>query len=189
MLIRANNSRALAIAALAVIILGSVTIENARAGSKNWKPTLNMTRLPVFPETLIDVGITKGHVQVAVALSEDGSLIDWLPIKATHREMAKSVERVIENWDFEGLRTLNEPRGEAYLLNIDFEAGGRAFATSSPLELSKHVFGPDKSRHPEGIRQATLDELDALPTPIHIGHPFVPTELRGNDRQEVRCEF
>lgn len=104
-----------------------------------------MTRLPVFPESLINSGVTIGRVRGAIALSEDGSLIDWLVIRATHGEMAKSVGRVIEGWDFEGLRSLNEPRGEAYLLNVNFESGGGAFVTSSPLDLSVHIFGNEKT--------------------------------------------
>jgi len=189
MAILAGKFRALLIVTLAAALLGSVTIEKTWAREKKWKPTIKMTKLPVFPTSLINSDVTKGRVRVAIALSEDGSLIDWLAIKATHAEMAKAVGHVIEGWDFEGLRSLNEPRGEAYLLDVDFESGGGAFATSSTLELSDHIFGSEEIPGFEGIKLATLSELDALPLPIHTEHPPVPPELKGYDRQEVVFEF
>ena len=189
MTVRASKTRAWVIGALAVVLLGSVVSENAWAKPKKWKPTIKMTKLPVFPKSLINSEISRGNVRVAVALSEDGSLIDWLVIRATHGEMAKSVGHVIEGWDFEGLRSLNEPRGEAYILNVDFESGVGAFVTSSPLDLSKHIFGNEETHDSGGIRLASLSELDAIPTPIQTEHPSVPEGLRGNERQEVVFEF
>jgi outer membrane biosynthesis protein TonB len=152
-------------------------LDGAGSSSKKWRRSLEMKPEPVFPQALIDGGVTSGRVNVAIVVSADGSLRDWVITEATYREMANSVDRVIEKWDFEGLRSLNEPNAEAFYLKIFFESGGAALQTSTPLDMSRHVFGRTENLFPHGIRMASASELDALPTPIRAEFPIIPEEL------------
>jgi hypothetical protein len=177
---------------LGVLMIGSlgwIATEGAPRAEKEWKPKIKMTRLPVFPDSLIKLGITRGRVQLVIVISDEGSLVDWLATEATHREFANSIAEVIETWDFEGARSLNEPRGEAFQLSIDFTAESTARMTAGPYDMSDHVFGPEETYGSEAIRLATPSELDGMPAPMKSVIPNIPSEILGDNPKEAVFEF
>ncbi len=175
--------------ATAISLFGINVADNAYAASKGWKPKVEMTRLPVFPDSLIKVGITRGKTRLIVVVSETGELIDWLVVEATHWEFAKSIARVIEGWNFEGARSPNQPRGEVFQFKVLFAAESTARMTAGPGDMSEHVFGPDEEFAKDSIRLASPSELDALPTPFEAPLPDIPSELIDDVGQEAVFEF
>lgn len=175
--------------AIICVLLCLPASEGLCGSLKRWMPKVEMSRLPVYPDALIKAGITRGKARLVVVVSESGELIDWLVIEATHREFAASVGNVIETWDFEGARSPNEPRGEAFYLNVDFAAESTARMTAGPSDLSDHVFGPDKRITSDAIRLASHSELDAIPTPMESPLPNIPSEVLGDEPRQAIFEF
>ncbi len=151
--------------------------------------TTNISPSPVFPPSLEHNGITQGKVAVLVAVSQQGELIDWLVVEASHYLLARSVDNVIEKWDFD-VPTLNgEPVNLVNRFDLTFESRGSlidftSVSSSINLMLGNRLKGP----HAYGV--ASVKDLDSIPEPIYVERPVFPPELlRGRTAMRAILDF
>ncbi len=76
---------------------------------------------PQFPHQLRALGMVTGHVVIAVNVDEDGFLVDWLVVEASHRDLEKSIEDVIPFWTFEPALENGEPVDVVQRLPVFFD--------------------------------------------------------------------
>ncbi len=151
--------------------------------------SVNLSPSPVFPPSLERDGMTGGTVTVLTAVGQQGELIDWLVVKASHYLLARSVDNVIEEWNFD-VPTLNgEPVPLVNRFDINFESRGSfidATGVSSSINL---MLGNRLSGfHEYGV--ASIKDLDGIPEPIYVQRPIFPQELlRGRSEMRAILDF
>ena len=131
---------------------------------------------PVFPERLMQKGLTQGMVRLAINTDPDGKLVEWLVVAYTQPEFADSVVAAVKQWKFTPARLRGERVGTTIEMIFHFEAKGVVVSTTTlsdaldTLMLQRlgvrYVFEP-----------CSLRELDRIPTPIVTVMPDYPAEL------------
>ncbi len=86
---------------------------------------------PQFPHHLRVWGIVTGHVVIAINVDENGFLVDWLVVEASHRDLEKSIEEVIPFWTFEPALENGEPVDAVQRFPVFFDVSKEAGTGSS----------------------------------------------------------
>jgi TonB family protein len=135
---------------------------------------IQVTVEPVFPASLLNAGVTRGHARVLVSVSHLGALVDSLVVAYTHEAFARAVTDVIERWRFSPMRVQGEATSSRTELLVNFEAKGVVVTMSVGDTLERLLDRPvDFVYQPCALR-----ELDRIPTPLLADAPVYPREWR-----------
>ncbi len=161
-----------------LLLAGSAFAQIGRFQSvPEWRSLkIDQTVEPVFPEHLIQKGVTQGMVHLAINTDPDGKLVEWLVVGYTQPEFAASAVDAIQHWKFTPAQLRGENVGTTVELVFHFEAHGVVVSTSTlseALELQalraigvRYIYQP-----------CVLRDLDRIPTPIVTVAPVYPEEL------------
>lgn len=146
----------------------------------NFQPPVLENRAPLFfPQRLTNEGVFSGVVTVQVAVDEQGTVEDWLPLATTHEGFIEQLGP-IDKWEFRPATRDGTPVPSALILELRFEKGSVVSMTvnemaSSFLNTVTNRYSTLKSR------VSRISELDALPKPITIVNPpsSVPEGSKG----------
>lgn len=130
---------------------------------------------PTFPQRLIDAGIARGEAHIAALIDAEGRVVDSLVVAYTEKDFADSAMIALGKWKFEPTQVGG--RGASTVLNLQFQ-----FNIGETLVREKKMgdtLAPD-SFPAVGFRYRPrrVEELDAIPHPVHVVEPTYPTEWR-----------
>lgn len=141
---------------------------------------------PIFPNRLKSEGYTNGAATFAIYVNQFGELEDYLLLEATHIDFAKSVERVIPEWNFSVPLVDGKVAAIASRIKVTFERGkGIVYETIGYQQIPGM---PHVQESETGYRVFSLDELDCIPIPTHIEKPSFHVELL-EERERVNAVF
>jgi len=86
--------------------------------------------LPEFPLALKVDGITRGKAIIAISVSDEGRLTDWLVLGYTHELFAKSCLAVLQDWRFTPAQLDGTPVGVKTELTFDFTLEGAVISAN-----------------------------------------------------------
>jgi TonB family protein len=148
---------------------------------------INQTVTPLFPASLISVGITEGQVHIAISVNEEGKLTDALVVSYTDAELAVSAMEAIKEWTFEPARRADGPVGSRVELMVRFEARGAVISYTLNTFLERYLSRMTVRRM---IGTCEPAELDRPLAPTVCIHPMYPRELAQRGAQgDVVVEF
>lgn len=167
-----GNGRLLAV--LAGLLLGSSSL----LGEDN-VTSLIVTKqdVPIFPQSLLNIGVDSGSATVLVNVDANGELVDRLLVDCTHRQFGEVAYRAVANWEFEPARRDGVAVAVAKPFTFNFEAG-KTFVVLRMDEaiMSKLNFG---NRYADGMRTMSPSEIDSIPQPREIVRPGYPETMKG----------
>ena len=79
---------------------------------------------PVFPETVLNLGITKGFANVVLIVDETGQQRDLVVASATHSAFGVAAIKAIQKWDFIPLEVDGKPQMCRVKVEVDYEHKG-----------------------------------------------------------------
>jgi TonB family protein len=92
-----------------------------------------------MPAVLRHNGLREGRVILAVDVSADGRLTDWLVIAASHKELVRPTVEVLKEWRFRPARLDGQPISARQELTINFYTTGAVVSRTS-TELVADLF-------------------------------------------------
>ena len=131
---------------------------------------------PVFPPALMQRGVTKGIVQMAINTDPDGKLVETLVTAYSQKEFADSAMAALKQWKFEPARLRGDKVGTTVELNFDFEAKGVVVSMSTLSDAINTLLAEQLGTRLI-YQPCSLRELDRIPTPIVSVPPAYPQEL------------
>lgn len=132
---------------------------------------------PVFPQTLLHKGFVNGHVTIELEINYDGELRDWLVTRATHREFAEAVEKVIGQWKFAPPMRNGKPISVTTAIEVKFRSSGGVFTFDISYGLVDLLMNNRGFDSRDAIKVAKVEDLDAYPEPIKTVNPIVSKKL------------
>ena len=149
---------------------------------------INPTVEPQLSPVMQMEGVTEGKVILAVDISAEGRLDDWLVLGTTHPALVAPCVEALRRWDITPARINGQPVSVQTELTINYKAEGVVISRPAVLDLEQHVaqrFGyklVSPRRYPH--------ELDRQPTPISTVRPVYPLEAEKDGvRGTVRVHF
>lgn len=137
---------------------------------------IDQTVEPVFPERLVQKGVIRGMVHLAINTDQTGKLVEWLVVGYTQPEFADEVVAAVKQWKFTPAELRGEKVGTTVELVFNFEAKGVVVSTSSASDILEAQFLRRIGEH-YVYEPCSLRELDRIPTPIVTVAPAYPAEL------------
>lgn len=138
---------------------------------------IDVVETPIFPLPLMEAGYQEGMVKIALDIDYQGELRDWIIVDSTHPSFTRSVERVIEKWEFSPPKVNGSPRSLVTEINIRFHSSGTVLSMSLPTEILAQRINGIAGYQSERMRLASIDDLDTSPFPIDQPAPRVPRDL------------
>jgi TonB family protein len=173
-----TSPRPLILCALA--LLGAATLPAMRV--PDYVPVkVHQTREPVYPSSLVSLGVKSGTASVAVAVDEAGRLTDTLVTAYSHPAFADSALSAIRAWTFEPAMIHGFPRNSKSDLTFRFQMEGIVVMTMTALSYEEMLhlkLAPGST----AFSACTLGELDRIPTPTKIVNPVYPGQLARSSR-------
>lgn len=150
---------------------------------------IKQTVEPVFPQRLVQIGVTEGMVRVAINTDVQGKLVEWLMVGYTRPEFADAAVAAIKQWKFEPARLRGEPAGTTVEIFFQFEAKGVVVSTCNFNDIIEERVARIIGVH-YVYQPCSLAELDRIPTPIIAVKPQYPAELADKGvKGSVTVEF
>lgn len=171
----------------ALLALGAMLATTAGAAFESIKINPDNPQ-PLFPLPLQVDGITKGKAVIAISVSDEGKLTEWLVLGYTHELFAKSCLDVLKEWRFTPAKLDGTPVSAKTELTFDFTLEGAVISGNiTNLYLYRNIASMNGSRlvyHP-----CSAIEIDRAPSRIAGAAPRYDVEaekvgVRG--RVEVR---
>jgi TonB family protein len=129
----------------------------------------------VYPQVLLDRGVTSGDVRLALSVDHTGALTDLLVVGYSHPEFAAAAERAVARWKFEPMLDQGEPRATRATLAINFAAHGTVVTITPGSDLGIHLLA---YRREPAYGPCRAEDLDALPQATTLVSPAYSEELR-----------
>ncbi len=105
---------------------------------------IEVTEEPEMPAVLRMNGLTQGRVVVAITVSPDGQLVDWLVLSATHRELIKPSIESLQRWRYSPARLDGQPVFAQLQLTLEFSQTGAVVSRSAidtPIDIVERLGG------------------------------------------------
>jgi len=151
----------------AVLVLGALATTRLYADFQPLKiePTF---KPPLCPVMLMD-GVTEGKVVIAIDVSAEGKLTDWLVLGYTHPALVRPCIEAMQEWNYYPAKIDGQPVAVQTDVTIDYTAEGVVISRCTMEDLrrrTQRTFG-----YPMISKKRTANQLDAAPTPIN---PVLP---------------
>jgi TonB family protein len=163
---------------LALVLAACASMAAAQqAPSSGTRPLVAVKRQvdPVFPRSLLDLGVTQGEARVVVSIGPDGRVAEMLVIGYTHPAFGQAATNALREWEFEPPTFQGQPASVQREMRFDFESRGVVIT----MDVSSYVAMRAMSIFSERYvyRPVTLKELDRIPTPLNTVSPLYPQSL------------
>jgi TonB family protein len=130
---------------------------------------------PLFPRSLLDLGVTTGEARVVMSIDSTGKVVDYLVIGYTHPDIAPAVVAAIKKWEFEPPTFRGEPVSVLREVQFDFESRGAVVTMDVTTYVMQRALTFFAERYT--YRPCSLKELDKIPTPIAAQAPLYPETM------------
>ena len=107
----------------ALLALGTTIATQAGAAFESIKFD-SENRMPLFPIALTAEGITRGQAIVAISVSAEGKLTDWLVLGYTQKSLAQASLEALKQWKIIPARLDGEPVPVQARLTFNFTVDG-----------------------------------------------------------------
>lgn len=132
------------------------------------------TSTPIYPRSLIEIGVSKGTTRVVLDVDEKGILTDWLVTAYSRREFADAAMAAVKEWKFEPMKLRGETVPAQVEVVFSFEAGQCVIS----MDLATSLMARMASLMQDGgYRPSRLKELDQIPVPVQAIAPIFPETL------------
>lgn len=163
----------------AVLALGALATTDVCADFQRLKidPTIKPQLSPVMQME----GITEGRVVIAIDVSAEGKLTDWLVLGYTHPALVPLCVDAMKDWDYTAAKVDGQPVSVQTEITIDYTAEGVVISRSTIEDLRRRVeriFG-----YPMISKRRTASQLDVVPTPIK---PVLPMYAKDAEAAGVK---
>ncbi len=129
---------------------------------------------PLFPVLLKSEGIFSGFVDIVVDINPDGTIEDWLPVRATHPDFVRSVEHAIRKWSFKPPMSNGKPTPLVVQMTINYSFEGVVLVSGNITDVYLNRLSRDREFYQPVAR---LSDLDQIPEPVHIVPPRIPSDV------------
>ena len=150
----------------ALLLLCAVAVLPASAAVEPLK--IQPTYTPQLSPVMLMEGVTDGQVVVAVDVSADGKLNDWLVLAYTHPALARDFVEALKEWKFVAPRVDGVPVPVQTEITINFSAEG-AVVSRTTMDVENYlgrVFGNKLS-----LSRWSATDLDAAPVVVTKVNP------------------
>lgn len=165
----------------ASVVCSSLTV-SALPGIPDYVPVqVHQTDDPVYPSSMIAVGVKSGSASIAVAIDDTGRLTDYLVTAYSHPDFARSAVEALRKWTFEAAMIHGSPRNSKSDLTFRFQMEGVVVVTMTALsyaEMLHFKLAPGSMAY----AACALGELDRIPNPIKIVNPAYSNDLARSSR-------
>jgi TonB family protein len=162
---------------LCAMALCSAPILAAMPGVPDYVPVrVHQTHEPIYPTSLVSLGVKSGTASVAIAVDDAGHLTDYLVTAYSHPAFADSAVAAIRSWTFEPAMVHGFTRNTKSDLTFRFQVQGVVVMTMTTLSYEEMLhlrLAPGSTAY----SACTLAELDRIPTPTKIVNPVYPSQL------------
>lgn len=163
----------------AVLILGALTTTRLCADFQPLKiePTIKPQLSPVMQME----GVTQGKIVIAIDVSAEGKLTDWLVLGYTHPGLVRPCIEAIKDWEFTPAKIDGEPVAVQTDVTIDYTAEGVVISRSTMEDLrrrTERIFG-----YPMISKKRSASQLDTAPVPIN---PVLPKYAKDAESAGVK---
>ena len=138
---------------------------------------IEVTKQPHYPQMLVHDGVLKGYATFVISVDDSGNLEDYLMVEASEEEFGRSIENVIEDWEFTSAYFEGEYVPAVQAVRFDFRDTD-TLVTLNGFTAVK-VFFRDRFEKSEEIdfRTYKLNELDFVPEPVEVVKPEISKDL------------
>jgi TonB family protein len=155
---------------------------SAMPGIPDYVPVqVHQTDEPVYPTSMMAVGVKSGSASIAVAIDDTGRLTDYLVTAYSHPDFAKSAVDALKKWKFEAAMIHGSPRNSKSDLTFRFQMEGVVVVTMTALSYAE-MLHLKLSPGSMAYAACTLGELDHIPNPVKIVNPVYSTDLARSSR-------
>lgn len=127
---------------------------------------------PVFPNRLLNEGVTHGMVNVLLFVDATGALRDTLVTAYSQKAFADEALRGLKDWKFIPGRSKGQPVDTVINLVFNFEVHGVLVLSNPATSPSAGAGWLDNFEY----QAAGVQDLDRVPTPLNIVEPTYPRE-------------
>ena len=131
-----------------------------------------ITRAPFEPTK-------EGDLRMVIDINEDGTIADWLVIRAYHKDFEDAIRRVIDDWTFHPATQDGKPIPIVMELMFNFSKRGTSLVEGNLTDL---YLSRLPSMHQDYAPVRGFRELDKLPEPVKIVRPGLNPEIPKNQR-------
>jgi len=151
----------------ALLALGALTL--ARLGAAVESVKIEPTFAPTFSSVLLNRGITDGKAILAVSISAEGKLTDWLALEYTDREIVDYFVDALKSWDITPAKIDGQPVAAQIELVASVSAQGVVISRTGTEMLEDYVrrFSARAVKHP----RSTAHDLDRAPARLSVVTP------------------
>ncbi len=121
----------------------------------------------------------EGDLQMVIDINADGTVADWLVIRAYDNSFIDAIRRVIDEWTFHPAMMDGEPIPIVMDLMFNFSKRGASLVEGNLTELYLDRL---PSMHEDVVLVRSFTELDRLPEPIKIVRPMINPEVPEEQR-------
>jgi TonB family protein len=142
----------------------------------------------VFPDRVIEIGLTSGEARVAIQVDDSGQLTDSLVVAYSHPAFAEAATSAVKQWHFRPAMVHGFPRSATAVLDFKFKSGRVVvdLSTDSAAEMIHFRLAPDALAY----RVCSLDQLDRIPTPTKIVKPsYTAKKAHSSHVRHLTVEF
>ncbi|MDQ8204538.1 energy transducer TonB [Pelagicoccus sp. SDUM812003] len=152
--------------------------------------TIDVTRRPLFPPSMLNEGYLEGKVRIAMEVDHTGELRDWMDLEASHPDFVEAIARVIHSWEFSPPKINGKSRTVVTYLDINFSAKGAvlSFDLTTGMDMARmnQIFGYNREKE----ELTSAHKLDTPIRPIHQVNPAVPLEaIKEHEGSKARFTF
>lgn len=180
-----NGLKLLAMAvALALVVPCQASEQDAE-----WQdPEIDTIVQPLYPSSLSAAGILDGSMTILVALDNQGTVIDWLPVSTSNDDFIPAVSNVVYKWKFIPAKRGGENVASAVSVTLNFKMDGFIMSMNGFGLTHFFLFGSlDMQQH---SLVSSFSQLDGLPEPVSIVQPALSVKIpEGTRKGEVVMMF
>ena len=132
---------------------------------------------PVFPVTVLNLGITKGFANVVFIVDETGQQRDMVVASATHSAFGVAAIKAIQKWDYIPLQVDGKPQSCRVKVEVDYEHRGGG-TSIRPISINKALQSFEREIPLFDHYTVILGQLDHKPKLINDVSPVYPESLR-----------
>jgi TonB family protein len=125
---------------------------------------------PVFPLRMLREGVANGEVRLAVEISPEGEIVDWMATAYTHEDFAKATVEAVRSWIFRPTLVDGTPVTTVLELTVLFETNG-------VLLVERHTGISDRPLERLTYQPCSPRELDRPLSPVKRAAPSYPKQL------------
>jgi TonB family protein len=163
----------------ALIALSAVAAVRLSAAFESFK--IEVTSKPQLSPVMQMDGITEGTVMIAVDVSAEGQLTDFLVLGTTHPALVRPVVEALREWKFTPARLDGVPVAVQTDLTVNFSAQGVVVSRPPVIDLDQYVQRMFGYRFAWWRRSSR--DLDKMPTPLS---PIAPKYAVAAEKDGVR---